>query len=53
MIEIPSKIIYNSETIKFLDELENYTYRQHNDDVLDAIAYCLLELKNQPGSEEK
>ena len=52
MIEISDKIIYNAETIKFLDELDNYTYRQ-NADVPDTIAYCLLKLKNQPGSGEK
>ena len=51
MIKISDKIIYNSETIKFLDELYNYTNRQ-NDDALDAIVYCLLKLKNQPGSGE-
>lgn len=49
MIKISDKIIYNAETIKFLDELYNYTNRQH-DDALDAIVYCLLKLKNQPGS---
>lgn len=52
MIKISDKIIYNAETIKFLDELYDYTNRQ-NDDVLDTIAYFLLELKNQPGSGEK
>lgn len=52
MIEISNKIIYNSETIKFLDELDNYMHRQ-NDYVPDAIYYCLLKLKNQPGSGEK
>ena len=51
MIKISDKIIYNAETIKFLDELENYTRRQ-NDDAQDAIYYCLLKLKNQPGSGE-
>ena len=51
MIEISDKIIYNAETIKFLDELYNHTNRQ-NDDALDAIVYCLL-IKNQPGSGEK
>lgn len=37
MIEISDKIIYDAETIKFLDELDNYTNRQ-NDDVPDTIA---------------